>query len=158
MIDEHQTYRDMATSSSAKITYPWVRPPEALRAYQLVWIIGTIEIFIGGITLLATALSLLFSSSSKPPNVLFFVLATASISTYLGIGILNLKKRAYELLIYFASVVILSKVLIFMNIIYLNNALETSIPFPIKNVISIFYHAVLILYLTKSDVKKIFQG
>ena len=148
----------MASISIPRISNPSLPQEGVLRAYQLVWLIGTIEIFIGGITLLATGLSLLFSTSSKPPNVLFFVMATASISTYLGIGILNLKKRAYELLIYFASVILLSKALIFMNIIYLNNALETSIPSPIKNGISIFYHASLIFYLTKSDVKKIFHG
>jgi len=114
------------------------------------------EILFGGITLLAIGLSLIFSFNNKPPNVLLFVMTTALISTSLGIGLLNLRKRAYQLLIYFASVIVLSKLLIFANIIHLNGALETSIPSPIKNSISILYHAGVVFYLLKRDVKKMF--
>ncbi len=127
-----------------------------MRAHGLIKLIAAMEILFGGITLLAIGLSLIFSFNNKPPNVLLFVMTTALISTSLGIGLLNLRKRAYQLLIYFASVIVLSKLLIFANIIHLNGALETSIPSPIKNSISILYHAGVVFYLLKRDVKKMF--
>ena len=152
-----------SSSLSSLPSFPKIRytcsgkKEDALGAYRLIGLIATMEILLGGITLLATGLSLVFSFNTKPPNVLFFVMTTALLSLYLGIGLLNFQKRAYQLLIYFASVIVLSKLLIFANIIHLNGALETSIPSPIKNSISILYHAGVIFYLMKNDVKKMFD-
>ena len=70
---------------------------------------------------------------------------------------LKLNKLAHNLLLYFASVVVLSKILIFANIINLNGALETTIPSFVKNGISICYHSFIMYYLYKPDIKKIFN-
>jgi len=118
--------------------------------------IGLIEILIGGLTLLTMAFSLLLSLNTKAPNVLTFVLMTAILSLLLGIGILIHNEIAYKLLIYFSSVIILSKILIFADLLRLNGAFENFVPSPVKNVTSIAYHSFLIFYLTKSDIKNIF--
>ena len=107
--------------------------------------------------MLSTTLApLLFSPAAKTPNVLCFGVMTSIISTALGIGLIRFHKTAYELLIYFSSVILLSKLLIFMNIIQLNSALTTFIPSSFQNLISCVYHAAVILYLKKNAIRHLF--
>ena len=124
-------------------------------------LIGVIEILIGGFTLLATFISWNLAVMTETPyikslNVFIFILITASTSSLLGMGLLNHQKTAYQLLRYFSSVIILSKVLIFARIIHLNGVLETSIPSGVKNTISILYHISILIYLSRPSVRKIF--
>ena len=72
-------------------------------------------------------------------------------------GVLRLSLHSYHSLLFLASAIILSKILIFSKIIYLNGALETSMPSNIKNTVSIIYHSLLIIYLTRPSVKKEFK-
>jgi len=118
--------------------------------------IGVMEILIGAITISGTMFSVMAGANAKTPNVLGFVLLTSFLSTALGTGILKHKKTACDLLIYFSSVIVLSKVLIFAGILTLNGALETSVPAPFKNSVSILYHCFVIFYLCRSDVKELF--
>jgi hypothetical protein len=119
-------------------------------------IFGFIEICFGLITLIAVITSLILGKSQKPVEVLLFVLTTSIISLVLGIGILKRNLTSYHLLLFFAAVIILSKVLIFAKIIILAGALETSIPAEVKNTISIIYHSLLIWYFLKPNIKKQF--
>jgi len=119
-------------------------------------IFALLEILIGAATLIAVSLSLIKGSSTKPPEVLTFVLVTAIISMTLGFGLLKCNLTCYHFLIYFSSIIILSKVLIFARVITLSGALETAIPSPLKNIISIFYHSLLIFYFTREPIKKQF--
>ena len=128
-----------------------------MRHPKTILIIGLTEILIGSTTLIATFIALGLSANQKPQNILLFVIATSITSTLLGIGILQFKKTAYDLLIFFASVVVLSKILLFMDIIHLNGALETSLPSPLKDGISLVYHSLLIFYLNESKIKQLFQ-
>lgn len=114
---------------------------------------GVSEIAIGSIALFALLLSLLLHTSTKPPGVAVFVVTTAVISAGLGIGLLRHSLACYNLLIFFSQVIIISKIAIFLKVISLNGALETTIPADIKNIISIVYHGILILYL-RSSLKK----
>ena len=118
--------------------------------------IGITEILIGGVTILATTASLLLASNTKAPNVFTFVVITSALSMLLGVGFLLRKKAALKLLIYFSSIIILSKILIFTDIIRLNGALETAIDSGIKNNISIVYHMFLIIYLNRKDIWRLF--
>ena len=127
-----------------------------MRHYRLVLTIGIAEILIGGITLLSNLVTLALSQNNKSFGVLCFVIIAGVISTLLGMGLLSFRKKAYQLLLYFSSVIILSKILIFMNVIHLNGALETIIPGSIKNIISILYHGFIIVYLKKPGIKRIF--
>ena len=122
----------------------------------LVKIFALTEICIGSITLTAVSLSLLQGKSAKTPQVLAFVLATSLISCGLGIGLFKRSLTAYHLLLYFSSIVIFSKLLIFGNIITLNGSLETSIPQSAKNIVSICYHGLVIFYFTRKPVKEMF--
>lgn len=128
-----------------------------MKNYRVVLFIGIIEVLIGAVTLIGTTVSIALSINTKTFNVLAFVIITGVISTLLGIGMLKFKKIAFQLLIYFSSVVILTKILIFANLIQLNGALTTIVPNFIKNSISVLYHGFIVYYLLKPGVKQIFH-
>ncbi|MDP2652550.1 MAG: hypothetical protein Q8Q08_00800 [Candidatus Omnitrophota bacterium] len=128
-----------------------------MKQFRVVLIIGIIEILIGSISLFIVFSSLILGTSAKPPGILLFIVAAACISTLIGIGILKFKKAAYNVLLYFSSVIFLSKILIFMDIIQLNDAVGTSIPGHVKDAISMAYHGFVIYYLKKDDIRKIFH-
>lgn len=114
---------------------------------------GWTEIAIGTITLTAVFESLLRHVSTKPLNVLIFVIISGLISTSLGIGILLRIRYARKLLMFFAGWIILSKILIFGKIIMLNGSLETTVSPDLKNIVSIIYHFIVILYLHHPSIK-----
>ena len=116
-----------------------------------------IEIFIGLFTIIVISFSLILSYNIKPLNIIIFVYATSILSFCLGIGLLRLNRQAYELLLFLAGVVILSKILVFSKIIQLNGALETTISSTLKNTISIVYHSALLWYLRLKNIKLLFQ-
>ena len=128
----------------------------ALQTFRSILVIGIIELLIGGITLSATFVSMTLGINQKSDSVLVFVLITACISTLLGIGILKFNKLAYQLLLYFSSVIILSKLLLFCNIIEFNGALEQTIPQQAKDGISVLYHSFVIYVLKKNEIRQIF--
>ena len=117
---------------------------------------GITEILIGGITLIAIIFSLIAGKSTKPLEVLIFVFATSLISLSLGIGVIRRSLQSYHLLLFFATVIILSKILIFAKILSLSGELETNIPSEAKNFISIAYHCILIYYFSRASIKKEF--
>jgi hypothetical protein len=117
---------------------------------------GIIEIVIGAATLVTIIFSLILGTSDKPPAILAFVLVTSVVSLSIGVGILKSSMISYYLLLYFSTVIILSKILVFFGIIVLSGALETSIPSGIKNTVSIIYHSVLLICLNAPSVKKQF--
>ena len=129
-----------------------------MQNYRFILAIGVTEILIGGITLFFNFVTLALSQNNKPSSVLFFVIITGVASILLGIGFLKFDKTAYKLLLYFASVIMLSKILLMMDVIQLNGALETTIPGPVKNTVSILYHGFVIYYLNKPGIKRIFHG
>ena len=128
-----------------------------MKHYRTVLIIGMIEICIGGSTLLGNFFTLIQSQNNKSLGVLCFVLIAGTVSTLLGIGLLNYRKEAYLILLYFSSVIILSKVLIVMGVIELSGALETTFPSSMKNLTSMIYHGFIIAYLSKPGIKQIFH-
>ena len=115
------------------------------------------EILIGLITLTAVILSLAQGKSAKSLEVLVFVLITAIISSGLGLGILRYKLLAYRLLLYFSSIIILSKILIVAKLITLTGALETTLPYSLKNITSALYHSLLIFYFTRKSIRELFN-
>lgn len=118
---------------------------------------GLIEFLIGFITLAAVSVSLILGQNTKPPAVLVFVLLTSVTSSLLGIGLFRQSRNAYNYLLFFATIVIASKILIFFNVITLSGALETSVPASVKNTVSVIYHAILIFYLKRAAIRKRFQ-
>ena len=129
---------------------------EELRQLSTLKIIGILEVAIGGATLLGLLISSAFLIHPKPPNVFTFVAITGTLSTFIGIGILKTWRLAYELLMYFSSVIILSKFLILADLIHLNNSIDVTLPTPIKSWISIIYHAFVLYYLSLEEVKQQF--
>ena len=129
--------------------------PDKIR--RSIILFGILEICIGATTLIAVIYSLILGVSRKPPAILAFVLITSITSLSIGIGILKLNRIAYYLLLYFSTVIILSKVLIFSHVIILSGALETIVPSNTKDAISIIYHTVLLFFLARPSVKKYFS-
>ncbi|MFC1709120.1 hypothetical protein ACFL2J_03555 [Candidatus Omnitrophota bacterium] len=126
------------------------KPPKGLLIFALC------EVAIGFITILGVSLSIVLEINVKPANILAFVYVTSLLSLWLGIGLLNFNIKSYELLIFLAGVIILTKVLIFAGIIHLNGALETNIAQNLKNTVSIVYHTTLLWYLNLRNIKKLF--
>jgi len=125
--------------------------------YKLgITLFGITEILIGSITLIAIALSLVQGTSAKPLEVLIFVIVTGIISLSLGVGVLRRSLHSYHMLLFFATVIILSKVLIFAKIMSLTGELEKVVPMHFKNVLSIIYHGLLIYFFSRPEVKKEF--
>jgi hypothetical protein len=144
-----------------------------MKNYRIIFIIGVTEILIGSSALFVNLLTVFLTVNVKTPNVLFFVVMTGIMSTFLGIGILKFNRTAYELLIYFSSVIVLSKILIIFGVIHLNGSLEVSlhkawgtplttelIAFStgLKNALSIMYHGFIISYFRKNDLKQLFES
>lgn len=118
---------------------------------------GATEIAIGTITLIAHLTASTLTLYQKPLNVLTFVIVTAIISVGLGIGILIRNIHARHMLVFFATMIILSKILIFAGIISLSGALESNIPDLVKNTISLLYHAAILVYFNLPKVKEKFR-
>jgi hypothetical protein len=123
----------------------------------VVALIGIIEIAIGLISLIAVISGLINNGTTKPLPVVLFIFFTASISLGIGIGVLRRNLHAYHLLLFFSTVIIFSKILIFTGIISLNEALEFQVPSFWRSIISIAYHLGVILYLTRNPVKELFS-
>ena len=123
---------------------------------KLINIFAVTEIFIGGITLISVTTSLILANSTKPLNVLVFVIITSLISFLLGIGLLMRNPQAYYIILYFSITIIISKILIFAKIISLNGALETSLPAPVKNIVSLLYHSLILVVFNLKNIRKEF--
>jgi hypothetical protein len=139
------------------ILYPPFSFLKMIRSYRLILFVGIIEVLIGFVTLLFNLLTLIAGTNTKSFGVLVFVIIASCASTTIGIGLLKFNKLAYQVLLYFASVIVLSKILILLGLIQLNGELEVSVPSHVKSFVSIAYHGFLILYLRKSDVQRNFH-
>ena len=116
-------------------------------------IIAFIEISIAIFTILGLALSEPLSLSKKSPNVFIFVLLSSIVSGVLGIGLFKDKNWAKTLLVFFSGYVILTKILIFSNLVHFNGEIITFIPTSLKNDISIAYHIFVVLFFTRKQAK-----
>ncbi|MFH1201710.1 MAG: hypothetical protein V1674_02315 [Candidatus Omnitrophota bacterium] len=123
---------------------------------KIVNLFAFIEIFIGGITLSSVIAGLVTSNSTKPLNVLIFVVCTSIISFFLGVGLLIRNPQAYHIILYFAFAIIVTKILIFTHIITLHGALETNIPASFKNLVSLIYHSLILVFFNLEGPRKEF--
>ncbi len=128
-----------------------------MKNYRFVLFLGCIEVLIGLVTIFFNFFTLILGTNTKSPNVLFFVTIAATASFSIGVGILKFYKIAYQSLLYFSSVIILTKILILLGIIHLDGSLETTVPGPVKTLVSIAYHGFVIYYLLKPDIKNLFH-
>ena len=112
-------------------------------------IIAFIEIIIG----ISTILGLLLFISRKPLNVFIFVLISAIISIGIGWGLLTFGNWARILLIFFSGYIILTKILMFMGLLYFNGEIISFISISLKNLISILYHAIVMIILNQKTIK-----
>ena len=125
--------------------------------YKGIEIFALIEICIGCSAFFATATSVFMGTSTKPLNVLIFVITASLISFSIGVGLLFKKTLAAQLLLYFAFSILLTKILIFAKIIYLEGSLVASIPEPLKDSISAVYHAIAFWYFNRTNIKSEFK-
>jgi len=119
--------------------------------------VGCIELIIGSITFLNLITYSSLSITKKPMNVFIFVIISNAISVLLGLGILNYRNWARKFLIFFSGYIIITKILIFSNLLYFTGEIVTFIPNSLKDSISILYHSFLILFFIQTVVKKYFN-
>ena len=123
---------------------------------RIIRAIAFIELLIGLSTIFSLITFILLSIVIKPFNVYIFVMISSVISTILGIGILKYKEQARILLVFFSGYVILTKILVFSNLLQLCCDIIVFIPSYFKNSTSIIYHTFIILFFTQKNVKKYF--
>lgn len=119
-------------------------------------IIAFIELAIGLTTFLGLVIYSSLSMSQKPFNVFIFVLLTSIVSILIGLGLLTYKDLARKAIIFFALYIILTKLMIFSNLLQFNGEIITFVPTDLKNLISIAYHSLVIIIFNRKDVKESF--
>ena len=127
------------------------------RRTLFVYLISLIEIAIGCCTIVGLAASSLFSLSNKSENVFIFVLLSAIISSSLGLGLYFFHNWARKLLIFFSGWVILTKILVLVGILQFSGELITAVSDPVKNTVSVLYHAAVIATLNSDRVRELFS-
>ncbi len=123
----------------------------------IIKIIGITEVLIGLSSFFAAIIFSFMFISKRPLNVFFFVIIASVISYSIGLGLLDYKNWARLLLVFFSGYIIVTKILMFLNLLYFKGEIITFIPIELKNTISIIYHAFVKIYLTRPFVKKYFH-
>jgi hypothetical protein len=116
------------------------------------------ELLIGIYTILGLIIFQFFSLAEKSPNVFIFVLLSSMASSVIGVGLFSYKQWARTVLVFFSGYVILTKILIFGNLLHFNGEILTVVPTGIKNIISVIYHIFLVIFFTRSGVKTFFSS
>jgi len=124
---------------------------------KIVVLIARTEIFIGIITIASLLLSPLFTGIKKPGNVFMFILVASLFSSIIGIGLLMNRGWARKLLIFFSTYIVLTKMLIFSDLLYFSGEILTFIPYGFKNFISVIYHCFIIVFFNRKTVKAAFK-
>ncbi|NQT22132.1 MAG: hypothetical protein HQ579_01700 [Candidatus Omnitrophica bacterium] len=119
--------------------------------------VALIELLIGSITLFSLATYPALSISRKPLNVFTFVLISSLTSILVGLGLFNYKEWARKTLIFFSGYIILTKIMIFLNLLQFTGEIVIFIPTGLKNSTSIFYHGLIVLFFNRAIVKESFK-
>jgi hypothetical protein len=127
-------------------------------AKKIIRTIAITELAIGASTILGLVVSTIFFSSKKSPNVFMFVLMSATASSLIGIGLLRHKHWARMVLVFFSGYIVLTKILIFADLLHFNGEIITLIPASLKNYISIAYHCFVVLFFTRRTTKTHFAA
>ncbi|MEA3489745.1 MAG: hypothetical protein U9R44_05350 [Candidatus Omnitrophota bacterium] len=112
--------------------------------------IGIIEIVTGASAFIGCTFYQI-KEGMKPYNTYIFVIITAVFSLILGLGLLKKKRWARILLIFFSGYVVLTKLLIYSGVLIFKGVLITLLPVWIKDLISLVYHAFVIIFLSFSS-------
>jgi len=120
----------------------------------LIKIIAFIELSIGLGTLASLIVYSSLSTSHKSLNVFIFVCTPSTMSFLIGLGLLAEKDIARKVLVLFSGYIVLTKFLIFAKLMQFNGEILTFIPAGFKNLISAFYHFLLIISLYRKKLQK----
>ncbi|MFH1753301.1 MAG: hypothetical protein ABH875_03865 [Candidatus Omnitrophota bacterium] len=120
-------------------------------------IVGAIELLLGLMTILFVILFDLFSVVEKPTGVFIFVIASATMSSLLGYGILNHRRWARILILFFSGYVIMLKILLYLDVIRFTGEI-LKIPTYLRDTSSIMYHIFIILFFTDRRVASKFEN
>lgn len=112
-------------------------------------LIAFVELLLG----LSTLLGSLLLISKKPLNVFMFLVLASFISITIGLGLLNYRGWSRILLLFFFGYVILTKILIFANVLYFEEKIMMFLPGNLQHYVSIIYHGFVMLFFTQQTVK-----
>ena len=116
------------------------------RHSQAIDFFSVTEILIGTLQCVPVLVNFFESGTLSAPN--FLLLAAGFLSVSLGIGLLCRNRFAVGALIVFSSGVILSKLCVFTGCLKLPPEARILMPKAIENLLSLFYHGGLIVFLT----------
>ncbi len=124
--------------------------------YFKIWVklIAFIELSIGLSTLATLIVYSSLSISDKSLNVFIFVCTTSTISLLIGLGLLAENDMARKILVLFSGYIVLTKILIFVELMQFNGEILTFIPTGLKNLVSVFYHFLLVVLLYRIKLQK----
>lgn len=119
--------------------------------------IAYLELIIGSLTLVSLIILSLLSASRKPLNVFIFVFISSTISVIIGLGLFAHRNWARKTLFFFSTYILLTKVLIFLNLLHFEGEIITCLPGSLKDIVSFLYHSWILLFFNRESVKKIFS-
>lgn len=126
--------------------------------HYLILLLGYTEVVIGLTAFISLIEAKLLFGISKPTGVFLFVAITSVISFTIGAGVLRYKLWARKLLMFFAGYIVLTKIFIFLGLLKLSPPFEVLISSSLKNIISLLYHSLIIVFLNMEEVRKDFIG
>lgn len=127
-----------------------------MRNETVVTAIGVTEVVIALFALAGLFLPLWLPFPNKPVNVFVFVLLSAFLSFFTGLGVIRRRKWARLALVFFSGYVILTKMLIFSGLLFFSAEVAGFIPAPVKNLISVAYHSWIMLFFSRKPVSELF--
>ncbi len=118
---------------------------------------AVLELLIGLIVLLGSIVPVLFSFPAHLPSVYVFVAVSSLISIVIGAGLSSYRLWARKVLVFFAGYIIITKVMIFAGLADFTGNTISFIPVWIKDLISVLYHAVILLAFNRKDVMRLLK-
>ena len=127
-----------------------------MKGKGIIQLIASVEMLIGAVTFTSLIVSLILTMSQKPLNIFVFVCASSLISLSIGVGLFSYKEMARKWLIFFSLYIILTKIMIFLEVLHFSGEIIFFLPESLKNFVSIVYHSLIVVVFTRRTVKNCF--
>ncbi|MBU1061826.1 MAG: hypothetical protein KJ957_03575 [Candidatus Omnitrophica bacterium] len=124
------------------------------RSKIIIRTIAIIEMLIGSGISLSFIITSLITPPGRPKSVYTFVIITSLISIVIGIGLFQYKNWARKLLIFFAGYVIVTKFLLFSNLVEFTGNTVKFVSINLKDFFSFIYHCSILVIFNLKDIKR----
>lgn len=128
--------------------------PKFINSRIIIRAVAVIEIVIGLSISLSFIIASLVNPPGRPKTVYGFVVLTSLISVIIGIGLFRYKNWGRQFLIFFAGYVILTKFLLFSNLVEFTGNTIKFMPINLKDILSFIYHCSILVIFNLKDIKR----